>query len=70
MTALRQRFIEDLQLHGFAPSTQQVYVTAVKRKRHTWHLLTRAMIEKLELNALTFTLRVEVASDFSAKRPV
>ena len=30
MTALRQRFIEDLQLHGFAASTQQVYVTAVK----------------------------------------
>ena len=30
MTALRQRFIEDLQLHGFAASTQQVYVTAIK----------------------------------------
>jgi hypothetical protein len=30
MTALRQRFVEDLQLHGFAPSTQQVYVTAIK----------------------------------------
>ena len=30
MTALRQRFIEDLQLHGFAASTQQVYVSAIK----------------------------------------
>ena len=30
MTALRQRFIEDLQLHGFAPSTQHVYVSAIK----------------------------------------
>lgn len=30
MTALRQRFIEDLQLHGFAASTQLVYVTAIK----------------------------------------
>src|SRR5580700_4763530 len=30
MTALRQRFIEDLQLHGFAASTPQVYVSAIK----------------------------------------
>jgi site-specific recombinase XerD len=30
MTALRQRFIEDLQLHGFALSTQRVYVAAIK----------------------------------------
>ncbi len=30
MTALRQRFIEDLQLHGFALSTQRTYVTAIK----------------------------------------
>ena len=30
MTALRQRFIEDLQLHGFALSTQRVYVSAIK----------------------------------------
>ena len=37
MTALRQRFIEDLQLHGFAPSTQQVYVTAVKLLAGHYH---------------------------------
>ena len=37
MTALRQRFIEDLQLHGFAASTQQVYVTAVKLLDHHYH---------------------------------
>ena len=30
MTALRQRFIEDLQLRGFALSTQRSYVTAIK----------------------------------------
>jgi hypothetical protein len=29
MTALRKRFVEDLQLHGFAPSTQYVYVSAL-----------------------------------------
>jgi site-specific recombinase XerD len=37
MTALRQRFIEDLQLHGFAASTQQVYVTAVKLLAQHYH---------------------------------
>ena len=37
MTALRQRFIEDLQLHGFATSTQQVYVTAVKLLAQHYH---------------------------------
>src|SRR5262249_26887705 len=31
MTALRKRFIEDLQLHGLAPTTQQVYVCAIKQ---------------------------------------
>lgn len=31
MTALRKRFVEDLQLHGFAPSTQYVYVSAIKQ---------------------------------------
>ena len=31
MTALRKRFVEDLQLHGFANSTQCVYVCAIKQ---------------------------------------
>jgi site-specific recombinase XerD len=31
MTPLRQRYIEDMQLRGFASSTQQVYVNAVRQ---------------------------------------
>ena len=31
MTRLRQRYIEDLQLHGLAASSQEVYVRAVNR---------------------------------------
>lgn len=31
MTPLRQRYIEDMQLHGFAKTTQQVYVSAVRQ---------------------------------------
>ena len=30
MTALRTRFIEDMQLHGFSPKTQDCYVVAVR----------------------------------------
>jgi len=30
MTALRERMIEDLQLHGLSPSTQENYVRAVR----------------------------------------
>ena len=30
MTALRTRFIEDMQLHGFSPKTQSCYVGAVR----------------------------------------
>ncbi len=30
MTELRRRMIEDMQLHGYAPKTQQCYVAAVK----------------------------------------
>ena len=29
MTALRTRFIEDMQLHGYSPKTQSCYVSAV-----------------------------------------
>lgn len=31
MTVLRKRFIQDLQLHGYAPSTQRSYVGAIKK---------------------------------------
>jgi integrase/recombinase XerD len=31
MTALRSRMLEDMQLHGFAASTQQLYVSAIAR---------------------------------------
>ena len=31
MTPLRRRMIEDMQLRGFAPGTQHVYVQAVQR---------------------------------------
>jgi site-specific recombinase XerD len=31
MTPLRQRFLEDMQLRGLAPTTQQVYVSAVQQ---------------------------------------
>lgn len=30
MTELRRRMIQDMQLHGFAPKTQQCYIAAVK----------------------------------------
>ncbi|PYJ84167.1 MAG: hypothetical protein DME22_13800, partial [Verrucomicrobia bacterium] len=30
MTALRTRFLEDMQLHGYSPKTQSCYVGAVR----------------------------------------
>src|ERR1041384_2050185 len=30
MSALRKRFIEDMQLHGFSPKTQSAYVAAIR----------------------------------------
>lgn len=37
MTTLRKRFLEDLQLHGFAASTQSVYVSAIKQLARHYH---------------------------------
>lgn len=37
MTDLRKRFIEDLQLHGFAPTTQYVYVCAIRTLAKHYH---------------------------------
>jgi site-specific recombinase XerD len=37
MTALRKRYVEDLQLHGLAPSTQCVYISAIKQLARHYH---------------------------------
>ena len=37
MTALRQRMIADMKLHGLAPGTQNVYVKAVQRIATHFH---------------------------------
>jgi integrase/recombinase XerD len=34
MTTLRRRMLEDLQLRGLAPKTQQCYVAAVRQLAH------------------------------------
>ena len=37
MTALRQRMIEDMQLHGFSPGTQKTYVRVVRQLAEYYH---------------------------------
>jgi integrase/recombinase XerD len=37
MTALRQRMIEDMQLHGLAPRTQTSYMQAVRQLAEHYH---------------------------------
>ena len=37
MTPLRKRFSEDLQLHGYAPGTQEVYISAIKQLAEYFH---------------------------------
>jgi len=37
MTALRNRFIEDMQLPGFSPRTQESYVHSVKKMACFFH---------------------------------
>lgn len=37
MTELRKRFIEDMQLRGLAPSTQEVYVQAIRQIAKHYH---------------------------------
>ena len=37
MTALRQRMIEDMQLHGFSPGTQEAYMRAVYQLAAYYH---------------------------------
>lgn len=37
MTMLRQRMIEDMQLRGLAPRTQEAYVAAVEQLANYYH---------------------------------
>lgn len=37
MTPLRQRMLEDMQLHGFSPGTQRAYVRVVRRLAEYYH---------------------------------
>jgi site-specific recombinase XerD len=37
MTELRKHFIDDMQLHGLAPSTQEVYVQAIRQIAKHYH---------------------------------
>jgi len=37
MTALREKMIEDLQLHGLSESTQRLYVQAVRQMAEHYH---------------------------------
>jgi site-specific recombinase XerD len=46
MTVLRKRFIEDLQLHGFAPATQQAYLSAVKQLAEHYHQSPDQLVEE------------------------
>jgi hypothetical protein len=39
MTALRQKMIEDMQLHGFAERTQEAYLSAVRQLAKHYHIL-------------------------------
>ncbi len=37
MTPLRSRMLEDMQLHGYAPTTQQIYVKSIARLAQFYH---------------------------------
>lgn len=37
MTVLRQKMIEDMQLHGLSPRTQEIYVACVRRLAQHYH---------------------------------
>ncbi len=61
MTALRTRFIEDMQLHGYALKTQTVYASAVARLAKHYHkspdLITEEELRRYFLH-LTFEKKV------------
>jgi len=58
MTPLRQRMIEDMQLHGFSVGTQQVYVRAVRQLADYYHRSPDQISEE-ELRAYFLYLKNE-----------
>ena len=58
MTALRERMIEDMQLHGFSPGTQDAYVRAVRQLAGYYHRSPDRLSEE-ELRAYFLHLKNE-----------
>src|SRR5216117_852617 len=62
MTALRTRFIEDMQLHGYSPKTQSCYVGAVCGMAKHYHKSPDQISEEeLRRYFLHLTLEKKVA---------
>jgi site-specific recombinase XerD len=62
MSSLRTRFIEDMQLHGYSPQTQKVYVSAVRvMAQHYGKSPDQISEEELRRYFLHLTLKRRVA---------
>ncbi len=62
MTALRKRFLEDMQLHGYSPKTQSCYVGAIRALAKHYHKSPdRVTEEELRQYFLHLTLEKKVA---------
>jgi hypothetical protein len=64
MTPLRQRFIEDMQLRGLAPTTQRSYTHYVAEFAQFYHTSP----EHLDLEAVTAPSGWSTPNDLSAAR--
>ena len=67
MTLLRSRMIEDMQLHGYSPSTQRVYLFSVAKLAHQLSALCESFGARIVPSRGFFRARL---SDLKAPCPV
>jgi len=67
MTDLRTRMIQDMQLHGYAPRTQQSYADAVKQLAHFYGSSPEVLEEEDLRNFFLHLINVKKASPTTVK---
>ena len=70
MTELRRRFLDDMTLHGLAPTTQKVYVNAVEHLAAHYHRSPDQLSEQQLRDYFTYLIKKKQLADSTLRTQI